>query len=220
MRSSPTCWRSDRRRTGSHGTLAFACATVLLALPLPVAAQMGNPGFMAPDTRTDEAGVPVPDQRNNTDVLFVELLGEGGLAEVSLGELALQRAPARAVKPFAERMVADHGTANDKLAAIAEEGGFPVPTELDAEHVALRSHLEGMDAVTLDQAYMRAQIVDHQKTAQLLEWEINSGQHAALQRFAAELLPTVLDHLAMARGIVEELSREQASVVPPVPRSE
>ena len=66
---------------------------------------------------------------------------------------------------------------------------------------------------------MRGQVVDHQKTAQLLDWEIDAGQNAALQRFAAETLPTVLEHLGMARGIVEQLSREQVAAIPPAPRS-
>jgi len=192
---------------------------LLSGLPFAAAAQMGNPAFMAPDTGTDAAGVPDPDQKNNADILFVQLVGEGGLAEVALGELARQKATEPAVKQFAERMVADHGAANDKLAAIAGEAGIAVPKDLNAEHAAMRSELEGMDAAAFDLPYMRGQLVDHQKTAQLLEWEIDAGQHASLQRFAAEILPTVLDHLAMARGVVEELSREQVAALPPEPRS-
>jgi len=53
---------------------------------------------------------------------------------------------------------------------------------------------------------------------QLLEWEIGSGQEPDLQRFAGSVLPTVLDHLAMARGIVDELSRQQVAAAPPPPR--
>ena len=66
---------------------------------------MGNPGFMAPDTRTDESGMPAADQKNAADILFVQLVGEGGLAEVEFGELAAEKAVAPAVKAFAERMV-------------------------------------------------------------------------------------------------------------------
>ena len=44
--------------------------------------------------------------------------------------------------------------------------------------------------------YVRGQVVEHQKTVQLLEWEMGSGQQGPLQRFAASTLPKVLDHLA------------------------
>ena len=212
MPSSPTCSRSELRRLG------IAAAALLALLPLPAAAQMGNPGFMSPDTRTGPDGLPATDQKNAADILFVKLVGAGGLAEVALGELARDQGADAAVVAFGERMVADHGAANDALAARAEEAGIAMPAELDAEHATLRDTLEGMDAAAFDLAYMRAQVVDHQKTAQLLAWEINSGQNAGLQRFAADTLPAVLDHLAHARGIVEALALAQVASTPPQPR--
>ena len=65
---------------------------------------------------------------------------------------------------------------------------------------------------------MRGQVVDHQKTATLLAWEITGGQNAGLQHFAADTLPVVLEHLAMARGIVEELALAQVAGAGPEPR--
>ena len=49
-----------------------------------------------------------------------------------------------------------------------------------------------------DLVYMRGQLQDHQATALLLQWEIGAGQHAALQQFAIQTLPVVLQHLQMA----------------------
>lgn len=220
MRSSPTCSRSERRaRPGLGRCLAgLACAGALAGLPLAAAAQMGNPGFMSPDTGTDDAGRPRGDRTNAADILFVQLVGEGGLAEVSLGELARDKGASDAVKAFGAGMAKEHGAANDKLAGIAKEAGVAVPDALNAEHATTRDDLDGMDAATFDLAYMRGQVVDHQKTAQLLAWEITSGQDAGLQRFAADSLPAVLDHLAAARGIVEELSLAKIAGVRPEPR--
>ena len=179
---------------------------------------MGNPGFMAPDTRTERAD-PAADQKNAADILFVQLVGEGGLAKVEFGELAAEKAVAPAVKAFAERMVADHGAAKTKLTAIAEVAEIAVPAALNAEHAATRETLAAMDAAVFDLHYMRTQVIEHQMAAQLLEWEINAGQNAPLQGLAAETLPAVLEHLAMARGIVEDLSREQVAAVPPATRA-
>jgi putative membrane protein len=223
MRSSLTCLRSEelRWRRSSGGCLVkFTAAACLTLMPMPAPAQMGNPGFMAPDTRIEEGGMPATDQTNTTDVLFVRLVAEGGLAEVSFAELASEVAAAPSVKEFAEKMVADHSAANDKLTAIAGESGLAVPVELNAEHAALRENLDSLDGAAFDLTYMRTQVVEHQKTAQLLEWEINSGQHAPLQRLAAETLPKVLEHLAMARGVVEELAREQIAATLPKARGQ
>jgi putative membrane protein len=211
MRSSPTCSRFEFR-AALTGT---ALAAGLAVLPMAAAAQMGNPGFMAAGTRVDKAGAPEPHQPNNTDVLFVQLVGEGGVAEVALADLAAGRTATKSVKAFAERMRTDHGDANGKLAGLAKDAGLAVPTQVNGEHAEMQHDLQGMDPAAFDLAYMRGQVVDHQKTVQLLEWEIGSGQEGSLQRFAAAVLPTVLDHLSMARGIVEELSPERVAAAPP-----
>jgi putative membrane protein len=48
--------------------------------------------------------------------------------------------------------------------------------------------------------------VDHQKTVQLLQWEISFGQNADLQKFAADTLPTVLRHLELAQQLGARLN--------------
>lgn len=181
-------------------------ALALALLPGLGLAQIGNPGFMAPDTRFDSPGVPAPNQPNDNDKLFAQLAAEGGLAEVALAELASGKAQAPAVGDFARRMAEDHSAANDELAGLAEKSGIPLPDDLNPEHAAMRAQLEGLEGAAFDLAYMRGQVVDHQKTAQILIWEINSGQDGDLQRFAAGKLPTILEHLQLARGIVNELS--------------
>jgi putative membrane protein len=49
-------------------------------------------------------------------------------------------------------------------------------------------------------------VQDHQKAAQLLEWEIGSGQDTQLKSFAAETLPVVLQHLQMARNLQAQMT--------------
>ena len=173
----------------------------------PPLAQIGNPGFLAPDTRFEAPGVPAPNQTNTTDKLFARLAAEGGLAEVTLRRAGGRAgAGASEVSDFARRMVDDHTAANETLAGIAEQGGIPLPDALNAEHAWMRDHLEGLEGAAFDLEYMRGQVVDHQKTVQLLVYEIGQGQNGELQRFAAATLPTVLGHLEMAREIVAELT--------------
>lgn len=185
--------------------------TVLLAsmamLAHPVSAQIGNPAGMAPDTRMEAPGIPAPNQTNTQDRLFAQLLAAGGLAEVDLANLAVAKARMPATKEFAKRMVDDHTSANQKLAGIADKSKIPLPREPDQDHQKTHEDLD-RQAGGFDLAYIRKQVVEHQKTAQLLEWEIGSGEDAELQRFAAEILPTVLQHLERARTLAAELSAQ------------
>lgn len=177
----------------------------IAALTYPASAQIGNPAGMAPDTRMEAPGVPAPNQTNTQDRLFAQLLAAGGLAEVDLARLAVEKASKPSTKEFAKRMLEDHSAANEKLMGIAEKSKIPLPQELDQDHKKIREDLDKQNS-GFDLAYMRNQVVEHQKTAQLLEWEIGFGQDAELQRFAAEILPTVLSHLELARTLTAELS--------------
>lgn len=188
---------------------SVVCLAVLVASP--ALAQIGNPGFMAPETRMEAPGVQAPNQINATDRLFAQLATEGGLAEVAFGKMAANRARADAVGEFARRMVEEHDAANEKLAGIADKSKIPLPDALNPEHQAMRERLEELEGEAFDLAYMRGQVVDHQKTTQLLLWQINWGQDPELKAFAAETLPKVLDHLAAARGIVGELANAQVA---------
>src|SRR6185369_14746712 len=54
----------------------------------------------------------------SADAAFAMAAAEGGLAEVELGRLAKEHASSADVKKFADKMVEDHGKANDELAGI------------------------------------------------------------------------------------------------------
>jgi putative membrane protein len=178
--------------------LLATLSTVTVLLAAPAFAQSGNPAFMTPDTG--------PEQPNNADRIFVHAAAIGGKAEVELGELAEQKAQSEAVKDFGRRMVEDHGKANERLISIAKDAGIPVPDELDQEHKAMRDRLEAMSGAAFDLAYLDGQVADHQKTAQLLEHEIGSGQQVDLKTFAAETLPVVLAHLRLAQELQAEMT--------------
>jgi putative membrane protein len=47
--------------------------------------------------------------------------------------------------------------------------------------------------------------VDHQKAVQAFSWEVAQGQDAELQKFAAEQLPTLVEHLRMAQDLAVEM---------------
>jgi putative membrane protein len=72
----------------------------------------------------------------------------------------------------------------------------------------MQAELERLSGPDFDIAYMRAQVQDHQKAAQLLEWEIGSGQDMELVHFASETLPEVLDHLQMAQHLIVPLATQ------------
>jgi putative membrane protein len=196
---------------------------VAIGLAGAAAAQTGNPAGMSPDSAT--APGAAQHQLNQADRTFVQQAAIGGRAEVEAGNLAAQKGQAGPVKEFGKRMVQDHGKANDRLAALAKTDGVALPSAVDEEHRAMHEQLEKASGGDFDRTYIQGQIADHQKTAQLFEWEINAGQNAQLKSFASEVLPIVMQHLEMAQAIATELA-SQAPAAPasgssrPAPRPE
>jgi len=175
--------------------LIIAAAMLVAAGTAPVLAQIGNPAGMDPATAASAPAPSAPQGANTQDELFVLLLGMGSRAEVEAGRMAEAQANRPAVRDFARRMVEDHSKGNEQLTALADRNRLALPKDVAPEHKAMRRQLESLSGAAFDLAYLQGQLVEHQKTAQLLEWEIGMGQNPQLVRFASATLPVVLEHL-------------------------
>ena len=191
--------------------MALLAATTATAQPAT-----GNPAAMSPGTPQSAPGMPAAHQPNENDRLFVRQATIGGNAEVQFGQLAEQKSRTQPVRDFGHQMVADHGKANQQLAQLAKAANLPQPADLDEEHKALRGELDKLGGAQFDLAYIRGQVADHQKTAQLFEWEIGFGQDPQLKAFASEILPIVLRHLQMASNIELQLTATASAPQPPI----
>ena len=65
---------------------------------------------------------------NHADQHFFKEAAQGGMAEVALGQMAAERATNTDVKKFGQRMVQDHGKANQELKTLAASKGVTLPT--------------------------------------------------------------------------------------------
>jgi putative membrane protein len=187
-----------------------AMLPVVWAISGPAAAvdppPIGNPAGMAPDTPGVFAARPAAEHPNTADLIFSHEAALGGMAEVNAGKLAARKGQSAAVKEFANRMVSDHTAAGERLTAVNKSNKVQAPPDLDKDHKVTLDQLGKADGKAFDVAYIRAQIVDHQKTAQLYEWIIDNGQDPRLVSYAMETLPSVLRHLEMAKSLQAQLT--------------
>src|SRR6185369_13026718 len=176
--------------------IALAVAAAL-ALPPAVMAQQPPPEKPAKTER------PAADQNKGglaaADRKFVMEVAHGGMAEVELGKLAAEKGSSDAVKQFGQRMVDDHSKANDELKTLAQNKKITLPTEIGAEEKALRDRLVKLSGPAFDQAYMKAMLSDHLKDVSEFRTESRSGKDPDVKAWAAKTLPTLEQHLKMAR---------------------
>jgi predicted outer membrane protein len=126
--------------------------------------------------------------------------------EVRLGKLAQQRAKSTEVKDFAQRMVDDHGQANGKLMQIAEQKGIELPQDLSEDAQATYKELQQQSGAEFDQAYMDEMISDHEDDVSAFEDYVENANDPDLRSFAEETLPTLKEHLELAKQTQEQVA--------------
>jgi putative membrane protein len=136
-----------------------------------------------------------------SDRKFVMEAAMGGMAEVELGKLATKKGTSDAVKAFGQRMVDDHSAANADLTTFASAKGVSLPTALDAKHRAAMARLSRLSGAAFDRGYARDMLADHVKDVAAFKRQSKMGRDADLRAFAGAKLPTLEEHLRMARDL-------------------
>lgn len=134
-----------------------------------------------------------------TSASFVRTATQGGLLEVEAAKLALSKSSNEKIKTFAQRMVTDHGKANEELKIIATRNKVTLPSAFDAEHQAKLDALKSKSGIEFDATYGKDMHSDHQKAVALFRQAVASSEVAADYRaFAAKTLPVLEEHHKLA----------------------
>ena len=149
---------------------------------------------------------------SGADQQFIKNAAEGGLAEVELGQLALQKASSREVKNFGRRMVDDHGKANDELKKIAASKGLGLPQKPGANNKATKDRLGKLSGQQFDNAYMAEMLKDHKQDVAEFRRERKTARDQDVRNFAVKTLPTLENHLKQAEKIAPELTAERSAL--------
>src|SRR5258706_9034883 len=135
-------------------------ANILAVFALALA--LGASGAMA--AKKGERG-----QLSAKDYKFALNAAQGGMAEVQLGELARQRAVNPQVKSFADKMVKEHGKANDDLKQIVTKKGAILPADLPSKETSTMKSLEKATGADFDREYVEHMVKDHRKDVKEFE---------------------------------------------------
>jgi putative membrane protein len=136
---------------------------------------------------------------------FATKAAQGGMAEVELGRLASQKASNDRVKQFGQKMVDDHSKANNDLKQAASQESIELPADTDAKHKQAMQKLSGLSGAAFDKAYMAEMVKDHVHDVQEFEKASKAPGESPVKQFAASTLPTLKEHLQMARDLNNEV---------------
>ncbi len=179
-------------------TAALVVAGIFASLEYTSVAQQNQPA-----TPQNQPATP----RNQStltplDRQFVVDAAQGGMAEVSLGQMAAQRATSDAVKQYGQRMVREHTQANTELMRLATQKRVTLPTDMGPKYRAAMERLSQLPRASFDQAYINeAGINGHLESQAVYQRQVQLGQDRDLKAFATKTLPIVVNHLQMARDL-------------------
>jgi putative membrane protein len=158
----------------------------------------GSPAFAQQPTAAEKADRSVAGGQAS-ESMFVAKAAHANMAEIELGKMALEKATSEEVKKFAQRMVDDHGKANDELKTLAQNKNFTLPDAPDPQMKAIKDRLSKLSGPSFDRAYMQTMIVDHRKAVSDFRLASKSAKDADVKGWAAKTLPTLEEHLKMAQ---------------------
>jgi len=192
--------------------LAAVAVTFLLCGGVAMAQGMGQPsqsGLNNPQSPTTNnmnttangigavpAGATSPEDR-----VFLKEALEGGMAEVQLGQLALQKSNNADVKQFAQKMVDDHSKMGDQLKPIAQQIGVKIPDGPSKKDKATIAKLQALNGDDFDKAYMKDMVKDHKSDLTAFQSESDQGSNLAVKGAAGQYAPIIHQHLQMAEQI-------------------
>ncbi len=136
---------------------------------------------------------------------FMMDAARGGMMEVRLGNLAAERAASLDVKQFAQRMVTDHGQANQQLQQLASRLNVTLPQDLKPEQQQLMDRMQKLSGKAFDQAYMSEMVKDHAKDVAEYERASNQATNPELKTYATQTLAVLRDHQTQAHDVAAKV---------------
>ena len=145
------------------------------------------------------------DNSNTNSILaeedFWTTAAEGGIAEVEMGKLAVQKAQNPEVKKFAQMMVAHHTKANNELKAAAAKKKIKLPETYGPNQKSTVDELNRLTGADFDREYVQAMVDNHTADVALFEDESQDDSDPEAKAFAAKALPVLKKHLDAIKAI-------------------
>ena len=168
----------------------------------------GRPG----DFHAGHAGGSGQAGQQLLDKQFVRAAVQGGLADVKLGTLAVEKGGPD-VKDAAQKIVDDHTAMNKEMETVADALGVMVPKKLSKEDQAEYDKLNGLSGKDFDTEYLTYIVKAHWQTLHNFYMEATAAADPDLQADVVKDLGTMHQHL----GLIATTAKAEGITLPPRP---
>jgi putative membrane protein len=204
-----------------YGNKTIAMAGAVLLCSSIGMAQMQQPstgpaggqgsGSANPSMNPQMNGMQTNGQASPVDMLFVKKALQGGIAEVQLGQLTLQKSSNDQIKQFAQKMIDDHTKLGEQMKPVAQQVGVAVPTEPSKKDKQTMVKMQALSGSAYDQAYIKDMVKDHKQDLSDFQAEASNGQDPAVKDAATQGSEVISQHLQMAQQLAKDQNVNMAS---------
>jgi putative membrane protein len=170
-----------------------------------------TPGQNNPAMESQINSMNGPGQNTVLDKVFVKKALQGGMAEVQLGQLTLQKSNNEQVKQFAQRMIDDHTKLGEQMKPVAQQLGVSEPNGISKKDKNAIAKLQALSGPAYDQAYIKDMIKDHKQDLSDFQTEASSGQDPTAKDAANQGSKVIAQHLQMIQQIAKDQNVNVAS---------
>ena len=145
-----------------------------------------------------------------SDEKFLKKSAEASRVEVSISELAVQKATRAEVKDLAQKLVTDHKAMSEVLATLATGKGVQISAIIEPSGAARFRDLEKLKGDPFDNAFLGYVTGSHRRMIASFEEAAKNAADAEVKAFAGKNLAMMREHLDKANKLLPE-------TVPPAP---
>lgn len=136
---------------------------------------------------------------NPQDRAFLEAAAAHGTLDVQMSQLGEEKSLTSGVKSLSESLIHDYSKTNEQLSIIAKDKGVTLPIG----NASIPDDLQSKTGRHFDKAFTEAVVEGHKKAIKEFEKEASSGSDPDVMKWAAETLPTLRNHLDVAKALLE-----------------
>jgi len=185
----------------------FAIAFIALAAAPAIAQQSGRSGQSAQQQSEQrehqQSQQRIASEQSATSTAgheFLKTAIQDNIAEIKVGQLAMERGQSQQVKDLGKTLAQDHTKGLAEALQTAVAMNMVAPTEPSQAAQQQYDKLKGLSGQEFDKQFLSDAVKDHQKAIDLFSQQEQSAQSTELQQLAKKQLPTLKKHLEMAQA--------------------
>ncbi|WP_226502740.1 DUF4142 domain-containing protein [Pseudomonas sp. MWU16-30317] len=134
---------------------------------------------------------------------FVDQLAVANAAEIQASQVALSKASFDDTRNLARRLIDNHTTLAQQLAALTAQLNISLPDDATVQAQAAKLQTLPAKGQSFDTSYATAQVKAHEGAVKLFEDEAQNATVSELKAFAEANLPMMKKHLQMAQRLLK-----------------